>query len=57
MRLNETGCALFGEQMKPDTGVHWAVLKVIEATEPTVSSRPRDPREPSRAPASFREFP
>ena len=31
VRLNEQGCALFGNKMEPNTGIHWAVLKVVEA--------------------------
>jgi len=36
VRLTETGCALFGGLMEQNTGTHWAVLKILEATEPQV---------------------
>ena len=36
VRLVETGCALFGNIMEKNTGKHWVVLKIVEATEPQV---------------------
>jgi len=36
VRLEETGCALFGDKMEANTGTHWVELRVLEATEPQV---------------------
>ena len=36
VQLSETGSALFGGKMDAHTGTHWALLKVVQASEPQV---------------------